>query len=74
MTKNKAIIAKKTFLLYVILVENRVLDYKSILQDCGVGREPSQVVIKNITNLDEFYDSTELVCIYNYFLMNIINI
>lgn len=47
------------------------LDYNSILERCGVGKSPSQLVIKNIANLDEFYDSTELVSIYNYCLMNV---
>ena len=47
------------------------LNYNSILNDCGVGKSPSQLVIKNIANLEEFYDSAELVSIYNYCLMNI---
>lgn len=47
------------------------LDYNSILERCGVGKSPSQLVIKNIANLEEFYDSTELVSIYNYCLMNV---
>ena len=47
------------------------LDYNSILERCGVGKSPSQLVIKNIDNLEEFYDSTELVSIYNYCLMNV---
>ena len=48
-----------------------VLDYHSILENCGVGTLSVQVVIKNIANLEEFYDSAELVSIYNYCLMNI---
>lgn len=66
-----AIVAKKSFLLYSIFVDNEVLDYSSILDNCGVGKSPSQVVIKNIANLEEFYDSAELVGIYNYCLLNI---
>ena len=52
-------------------MENKVLDYNSILENCGVGREESTTVCRNIANLEEFYDSSELVCIYNYILMNI---
>ena len=52
-------------------MNKEVLDYNSILENCGVGNAPSQVVIKNIANLEEFYDSSELVSIYNYCLMNI---
>ena len=58
-------------LLYSVCVNNEVLNYNSILESCGVGKSPSQLVIKNIANLEEFYDSTELVSIYNYCLMNI---
>ena len=50
---------------------DKVLDYKAILEGCGVGNLPAQVVVKNIANLEEFYDSTELVSIYNYCLLNI---
>lgn len=52
-------------------MNKEVLDYNSILEKCGVGTSPVQVVVKNISNLEEFYDSTELVSIYNYCLMNI---
>lgn len=52
-------------------MNKEVLDYNSILENCGVGTSPVQVVVKNISNLEEFYDSTELVSIYNYCLMNI---
>ncbi len=48
-----------------------VLDYNSILTDCGAGKLPTQVVIKNIASLEEFYNSSELVSIYNYLLMNL---
>ena len=48
-----------------------MLDYKSILENCGVGRASVQVVVKNINNLEEFYDSAQLVSIYNYLLMNL---
>ena len=52
-------------------MNKEVLDYNSILKDCGVGISPSHVVVKNIANLEEFYDSTELISIYNYLLMNV---
>ena len=52
-------------------MDKELLDYNAILKNCGVGVSPSQTVIKNIANLEEFYDSTELVSIYNYCLMNI---
>lgn len=50
---------------------NKVLDYNTILADCGVGSESVQTVARNIANLEEFYDSKELTCIYNYCLQNI---
>ena len=52
-------------------MENKTLNYESILKDCGVGTSPSSLVIKNIANLEEFYDSTDLVNIYNFILQNI---
>lgn len=71
MFKSKTIIAKKRFLLYVNCVDNNVLDYDSILKDCGVGTMSTQAVIQNIVNLEEFYDRSDLVNIYNYCLSNI---
>lgn len=65
------IIAKKSFLLYLENVEEKVLDYNSILESCGVGKSTAQSVVKNIANLEEFYDNSELVSIYNYCLLNI---
>ena len=52
-------------------MENEVLDYNSILSGCGLGEAPASVVIKNIANLEEFYDSSDLVKIYNYCLINV---
>lgn len=52
-------------------MSNRVLDYKSILEKCGVGSASSPLVVKNIAGLEEFYDAKELVEIYNYCLQNI---
>jgi len=61
------------FLLYVFTVENKVLDFNTILSECGVGSLSTGVVAKNLANLEEFYDSAELTCIYNYCLLNIDN-
>lgn len=54
-------------------MDTKELDYKSILESCGVNKLPPNVVVKNIANLEEFYDSTDLVKIYNYCLKNVIN-
>ena len=48
-----------------------MLDFNTIISECGVGNEPNSVVAKNIANLEEFYDSNELTCIYNYCLLNL---
>lgn len=50
---------------------NRVLDFSVIMQECGVGKDTSQAVIKKIANLEEFYSAEELIQIYNYFLVQI---
>ena len=47
------------------------IDYRLILNDCGLGIRPASVVVKNIENLDKHYDSTTLTDIYNYCLINI---
>ena len=52
-------------------MEKGLLDYNSILEKCGFGVSPANVVVKNIANLEEFYDSLDLIGIYNYILMNI---
>lgn len=52
-------------------MENESLDYTAIMERCGVGNNPAQAVVKNIANLEEFYDSTDLISIYNYCLKNI---
>ena len=54
-------------------MNREVIDYDSILKNCGVGISPPEDVVKNLANLEEFYDSTQLVSIYNYFLMNVDN-
>ena len=50
---------------------NRVLDFSVIMQECEVGKDTSQAVIKKIANLEEFYSAEELIQIYNYFLVQI---
>lgn len=52
-------------------MENEVLDFGEILTDCGLGTMPTAQVVKNIANLEEFYDSSDLVNIYNFCLTNI---
>ena len=52
-------------------MENEVLDFGEILINCGLGTLPASQVVKNIANLEEFYDSSDLVNIYNYCLTNI---
>ena len=42
-------------------MENETLDFNSILNDCGLGNAPANLVVKNIANLEEFYDASELV-------------
>lgn len=54
-------------------MENELLDYASILKKCGLEDLPKDIFIKNIANLEEFYDSAELINIYNYCLLNIKN-
>ena len=57
--------------MYVDCVKNEILDFESILVECGAGKASSQAVIKNIANLEEFYDEANLISIYNYALRNI---
>ena len=66
-------IAKKSLLLYSEFVDKCDLDYQEILKKCGLGELPVQAVIKNIINLEEFYDRENLTNIYNYCLVNINN-
>lgn len=54
-------------------MNNEALDYNSILENCGLGKAEPQLVIKNIANLEEFYDSSDLINIYNYCLLNLDN-
>ena len=50
---------------------DKTLDYGSIMEQCGVGKDTPQIVIQNISMLSEFYDAQDLVLIYNYFLQNV---
>ena len=57
--------------MYCDFVNNEILDYSLILKKCGFEDSSTQSIIKNISNLEEFYSAEELSCIYNYFLNNI---
>ena len=52
-------------------MENEALDFNSILTNCGLGAISANLVVKNIANLEEFYDASDLVKIYNFCLLNI---
>lgn len=47
------------------------LDFSVIADKCNIESDTPQNVLRNIANLEEFYDSTELVEIYNYILINV---
>lgn len=50
---------------------DKVLDFSAICEKCGLGKEPSSVVIKNISGLEEFYNNEELTEIFGYMLLNV---
>ena len=50
-----------------------MLNFSEILNDCGVESEPPDEVLKNLVSIEEFYDSDEIVEIYNYILTNVKN-
>ena len=52
---------------------NNVLNFSEILNDCGVETEPPDEVLKKLVSIEEFYDSDEIVEIYNYILTNVKN-
>lgn len=52
-------------------MENEVLDFSVILDNCGLGTMSASQVAQNIANLEEFYDTSALVSIYNYCLLNV---
>lgn len=49
------------------------MDFNEIAENCGVESKPPEEVVKNIASLEEFYDSSELVQIYNFLLTNVKN-
>lgn len=50
-----------------------MLNFSEILNDCGVESEPPDEVLKNLVSIEEFYNSDEIVEIYNYILTNVKN-
>ena len=52
-------------------MEENVINYDNILEDCGVGKETSLEVMKNFNKLEEYYTGNDLVNIYNYILSKI---
>ena len=50
-----------------------MLDVSQILNDYGVDTEPPQEVLKKLALLEEFYESSEVIEVYNYILLNINN-
>lgn len=57
--------------MYFFIVNNRVLDYNSILKDCGYESLPAQDFVKNLAKLENSYDPDEIACILNFCLLNI---
>ncbi len=49
------------------------LDFNEIAEKCGVDTKPPEEVIRNLSELDQMYNSTELVQIYNFLLNNVKN-
>ena len=50
-----------------------VLDISEILKDYGVDVEPPDEVLKKLAGIEEFYEASEVVEIYNYILTNVKN-
>ena len=50
-----------------------VLNFSEILNECGVETEPPEYAVKKLACLEEFYNSEEIVDIYNYILTHIKN-
>lgn len=50
-----------------------VLNFSEVIEKCGVNSASPQDVIKNLAGLEEFYENSELIEIYNYTLENIKN-
>ena len=50
-----------------------MLNFSEILNDCGVETEPPDEVLKKLVSIEEFYNSDEIIEIYNYILTNVKN-
>ena len=59
--------------MYLKCVDNDSLNFSEILKGCGANTDISSEVLKKISGLEEFYNASELVEIYNYILLNIKN-
>ena len=46
------------------------LNFSEILSDCGVDNAPPASVLGKLAELEEFYDTEDLIEIYNYILLN----
>ena len=51
-------------------MDNIGINFSKILNECGVDTEPPAEALKKIAGLEEFYDASDLVEIYNYILLN----
>ena len=49
---------------------NNGLNFSEILSDCGVDNAPPASVLGKLAELEEFYDTEDLIEIYNYILLN----
>ena len=49
---------------------NIVLNFNEILNECGVDIEPPDEALRKLAGLEEFYDSGDVVEVYNYILLN----
>ncbi len=67
------IIDKYNFLLYVNFVEKNALDFSVILKNCGVEKEAPQVVIRNITEVEQEFEESSIIAFYEYILANVQN-
>lgn len=54
-------------------MNEKILDYNSILEKCGLENSSTQDIFKTISNLEEIYSSEEIPSIYNFLLMNVKN-
>ena len=47
------------------------MNYTEILSECGIETDSPQEVLKKLSSLEEFYDVSDVIEIYNYILLNI---